>query len=102
MLRHEREFAIPRTGEVVAAQMWTMLAASSLTLFGIGAEIGLVGWVLGYNLVVAPQWARDFVAALAFAAVVLVLGYGVSAIRALADSREGTVLSGPGDSSFML
>lgn len=101
-VRRPRDFVIPRTGEAVAAQMWTMLAASCLTVFGIGAEIGIVGWVLGYNLVVAPQWARVCCAVLACVSVVLVLAYGVSAIRALADTREGTALSGPGNSSFML
>jgi hypothetical protein len=102
VLPRERDFAIPRTGEVVTAQMWTMLTASCLTVFGIGAEIGIVGWVLGFNLAVAPVWARSTIVVLAAAAVMVVLGYGVAAIRALAEPREGTVLSGPRDSSFML
>ncbi len=99
---YPREFLIPRGDEVVAAQMWSMLAASCLTVFGIGAEIGVIGWVLGYDLIVAPQWARVASALVAAAAAALVLGYGVSAIRALADTREGTTLSGARGSSFML
>jgi hypothetical protein len=101
-LSFQREFAIPHTGEVVAAEMWTMLAASFLTVFGIGAEIGIVGWVLGYDLAVGPQWVRVFSAVVAGVAAALVLGYGISAIRALADTREGTALSSAQGSSFML
>lgn len=97
-----QQFAIPNSGEVVAGKMWTMLMASCMTVFGIGAELGIVGWVLGYDLVVGPQWARDCSLAFASAAAVLVLCYGVSAICALADSREGTALSGARNSSFML
>lgn len=89
-------------GDVLVAELWTMLAASSLTVFGIGAEIGIVGWVLGYDLVVAPEWARACVAIFAAAVTLLTLGYGVSAIRALADSRPGSALSGQRGSSFML
>lgn len=97
-----QQFAIPNSGEVVAGKMWTMLMASCMTVFGIGAELGIVGWVLGYDLVVGPQWARNCSLALASAAAALVLCYGVSAICALADSREGTALSGARNSSFML
>ena len=102
VLKYPRELAIPHSGEVVATQMWTMLVASCLTVFGIGAEIGIIGWVLGYDLVVAPQWARLFSAVVTGVAAVLILGYGVSAIRALADTREGTTLSSAKNSSFML
>ena len=41
-LRFTSVFAIPHSSQVVAAQMWTMLAAASLTMFGIGAELGLL------------------------------------------------------------
>jgi hypothetical protein len=102
VLKYQREYAIPHSSQVVAATMWTMLVASCLTVFGIGAEIGIVGWVLGYDLVVAPQWVRVSCLVVAAAAAVLLLGYGVTAIRALADSREGTALSNAQGSSFML
>lgn len=102
VLKYPCQFAIPHTGEVVAARMWTMLLASCMTVFGIGAELAIIGRVLGYDLVVAPQWVRDCSLAFTFAAAALVLGYGISAIRALADSRDGTALSSAGGSSFML
>jgi hypothetical protein len=102
VLRYRREFAIPHSGEMVAAEMWSMLAAAAMTTFGIGAEIGITGIVLGFNLAAAPLWARGCGLAIAIAAAALVAGYGVSAIRALADSREGSALSGPRGSSFTL
>lgn len=89
-------------GDVLVAEMRTMLAASCLTVFGIGAEIAIVGWVLGYNLVVAPQWARVCVVLFSALVTLLTLGYGVTGIRALADARSGTALSGARGSSFML
>jgi hypothetical protein len=88
--------------EVVAAQMRTMLAASFLTVFGIGAEIGIVGWVLGHDLAVAPPLAHVLSLVIGGLAALLVLGYGFFAIRALADPDTGTPLSAPRNSSFML
>ena len=46
------------TGEVVAARLWVMLLASCLTVFAIGAEIGFVGLVLGFDLIVASPAVR--------------------------------------------
>lgn len=96
------EFTLPRSADVVAARMGTMLAASCLTVFGIGAEIGVTGWVLCFNLAVAPDYARwlSLLAGLGIAALLLV--YGVLAIRSLADSRNGSTLANAGNSSFML
>jgi hypothetical protein len=97
-----RVLMIPRSAQVVATQMWTMIAASCLTVFGIGAEIGVMGVVLGFNLAVAPQYARwcALIAAILLAALALV--YGFYAIRALADSRDGSTMSNAGNSSFTL
>jgi hypothetical protein len=100
-LSAERTFSLPFTGEVVS-QMWSMLLASSFTMFGIGADLAIVGWVLGYDLAAAPPWARATVAALSGLAAVVVVLYGVFAIRALADSREGSVLSGRRGAAFIL
>jgi hypothetical protein len=102
VLRYQRGWALPRVGEVVAADMRSMLAAAFVTVFGIGAEIGLVGWSLGYGLAAAPLWARVGSLVISALAGLLVLGYGVAQIRALADPREGSALSGAGDSSFTL
>jgi hypothetical protein len=97
-----RVLTIPRSGEVVAAQMWTMLAASGLTVFGIGAEIGIMGVVLGFELAVAPWYVHWLALIAAIILAVLALVYGFFAIRTLADSRDGSTMSNVGNSSFTL
>jgi hypothetical protein len=96
------EFTLPRSGDVVAARMGTLLVASCLTVFGIGAEIGVIGWVLCFDLAVAPDYARWLSLIGGFAVAALLLVYGVLAIRSLADSRDGSPLANARNSSFML
>jgi hypothetical protein len=96
------EFTLPRSADVVAARMGTMLAASCLTVFGIGAEIGVTGWVLCFGLAVAPDYARWLSLLAGFGIAAFLLVYGVLAIRSLADSRNGSTLANAGNSSFML
>jgi hypothetical protein len=102
VVRYERGWSLPPAGETVAADMWSMLAAAFVTVFGIGAEIGIVGWSLGFSLAAAPLRVRVASLVVSALAGVLVLGYGVAQIRALADPREGSALSGAGGSSFTL
>lgn len=100
-LTAERTFSLPFAGEVIS-QLWSLLLASCFTMFGIGADLAIVGWVLGYDLAAAPLWGRTLIAAVAGAAALIVVWYGVFAIRALADTRDGSVLSGRRDASFIL
>ena len=100
-LSEDRTFTLPFAGEVIS-QLWSLLLASCFTMFGIGADLAIAGWVLGYDLAAAPLWARALIAAVAGAAALIVVGYGVFAIRSLADTRDGSVLSGRRDASFIL
>jgi hypothetical protein len=100
-LAEPQTFILPFSGEVVS-QMWSMLLASCFTMFGIGANLGIVGWVIGYDLSAAPPWAHISVLTVAAVAAVIIALYGVFAIRALADSRDGSVLSGRRGAAFML
>ena len=100
-LAAERTFTLPFAGEVIS-QLWSLLLASCFTMFGIGADLAIAGWVLGYDLAAAPLWARALIAAVAGAAALIVVWYGVFAIRSLADTRDGSVLSGRQDASFIL
>jgi hypothetical protein len=100
-LAAERTFTLPFAGEVIS-QLWSLLLASCFTMFGIGADLAIAGWVLGYDLAAAPLWARALIAAVAGAAALIVVWYGVFAIRSLADTRDGSVLSGRRDASFIL
>ncbi len=100
-LKRTTVFALPHTSQVVASRMWSLLAASFLTLFGTGAEIGILG-VLVYALSAASFTVRLLCAvALAVAAVVVWL-YSVVSIRALADPKPGDALNATGGTSFML
>ncbi|MGH3216631.1 MAG: hypothetical protein ACRDN1_16880 [Trebonia sp.] len=100
-LSEDRTFTLPSAGEVIS-QLWSLLLASCFTMFGIGADLAIAGWVLGYDLAAAPLWARALIAAVAGAAALIVVWYGVFAIRSLADTRDGSVLSGRRDASFIL
>ena len=100
-LAAERTFTLPFAGEVIS-QLWSLLLASCFTMFGIGADLAIVGLVLGYDLAAAPLWGRALIAAAAGAAALIVVWYGVFAIRSLADTRDGSVLSGRRDASFIL
>ena len=100
-LSEDRTFTLPFAGEVIS-QLWSLLLASCFTMFGIGADLAIAGWVLGYDLAAAPLWARALFAAVAGAAALVVVWYGVFAIRSLADTRDGSVLSGRRDASFIL
>ena len=90
------------TGEVIAASLWVMLLASCLTVFAIGAEIGFVGLVLGFNLIVVSPSIRWIGPALAGLAAILFLAYGAHSILTLAGQPSGTPKGTAKKSSFMM
>ena len=76
--------------------------ASCLTVFAIGAEIGFVGWVLGYDLLVASpsiRWIPPVVAGLTSA---LFLGYGAHSILTLVGQPAGTAKETAKKHSFLM
>lgn len=90
------------TGEVIAASLWVMLLASCLTVFAIGAEIGFVGLVLGFNLIVVSPSVRWIGPALAGLAAILFLAYGAHSILTLAGQPSGAPKTTAKKSSFMM
>ena len=90
------------TGEVIAASLWVMLLASCLTVFAIGAEIGFVGLVLGFNLIVVSPAVRWIGPALAGLAAILFLAYGAHSILTLAGQPSGAPKTTAKKSSFMM
>lgn len=75
-------------GDVAATKMWIMLVASSFTAFGMGASLGLVGWVLTYRLVVAPAAVRWCIGiGIIAVGLLFLINAGVS-IVAMADRSE--------------
>jgi hypothetical protein len=90
------------TGEVIAASLWVMLLPSCLTVFAIGAEIGFVGLVLGFNLIVVSSSVRWIGPALTCLAAILFLAYGAHSILTLAGQPSGTPKGTAKKSSFMM
>jgi hypothetical protein len=78
-------------GDVAAAKMWIMLAASSFTAFGMGASLGLVGWVLTYRLVVAPATVRWCIGiGIIAVGLLFLINAGVSIVAMADRSQDGT------------
>lgn len=90
------------TGEVTAASLWVMLLASCLTVFAIGAEIGFVGLVLGFNLIVVSPSIRWIGPAVTGLAAILFLAYGAHSILTLVGQPSGTPKEMAHKSSFMI
>ena len=90
------------TGEVIAASLWVMLLASCLTVFAIGAEIGFVGLVLGFNLIVVSPSIRWIGPAVTGLAAMLFLGYGAHSILTLTGQPSGAPKGTAKKSSFMM
>ena len=89
-------------GEVVAARLWVMLLASCLTVFAIGAEIGFVGLVLGFDLLVVSPSIRWIGLAVTGLAAVLFLTYGAHSILTLVGQPSGIPKRTARKSSFMM
>jgi hypothetical protein len=89
-------------GEVIAASLWVMLLASCLTVFAIGAEIGFVGLVLGFDLIVVSPSIRWIGPAVTGLAALLFLAYGAHSILTLAGQPSGTPKKTAAQSSFMI
>jgi hypothetical protein len=91
-----------QAGEVAEARLWVMVVASCLTVFAVGAELGIVGWVLGHDLVVASPLIRWCAPVVAVVTGLLFLGYGVHSIVMLAARPDGTPKQSAKAHSFML
>jgi hypothetical protein len=101
-LSRERGLQVPPPGgNVLFATVGIVLAAAFVTMFGIGAEIGIAG-VLAYGLSEASQVWRSVMLGVTAVVAVLILWYAVTAIRALADPRPGSSISATGGTSFTL
>lgn len=89
--------AFAASGDVAATEMWIMLTASCLTAFGIGAETGLVGWVLCSDLAAGPAWARACVATVTFAIALLFLADALLSIVAMTRVSVVAMTTAPGE-----
>jgi hypothetical protein len=95
-----RWLLIPQGSTVIVGSMGVMVAANILTMFGIGAELG-IAFVLARFSDAAGGWADGIYAALAALGGFL-LWYAISATRAMANPQPGSSLSAQAGTSFTL
>jgi hypothetical protein len=82
---------VPSPGNVMNADMRSVVPAAIVTMFGIGAELGILG-VLAFLSTESGLIRACTIAVLALSALVVV-GYAGSTTRSLADSGLGSALS---------
>jgi hypothetical protein len=100
-LRTERSLQVPAGSSVLFGNLRMILGVAVLTMFGIGAEIGIAG-VLAYGLSEASQPWRWGMLAVTGLVGLLTIAYAVTAIRAIADPRPGSTISATSGTSFTL
>ena len=98
--KDERRVIIPQAGGALVANMRLVIIAALITMFGVGAEVGVAG-TLAFLSDAITAWQWVIVCLIATVAVFTVY-YGATAIRALADPQPGSSLSGTSGNSFTL
>ena len=100
-LSTERSLQIPPGSNVLFGNLRMILGAAVLTMFGIGAEIGIAG-VLAFGLSEASQPWRWGMLGVTGLVGLLTIAYAVTAVRAIADPRPGSSISATSGTSFTL
>jgi hypothetical protein len=107
---YRRDYPLPRQRSLQVPQgasttlfgnLRMILATAVITMFGIGAEIGIAA-VLGYGLSEANEVWRSVMLGVTGLIALLVLCYAVTAVRAIADPRPGSTISATSGTSFTL
>jgi hypothetical protein len=101
ILSVETPIVVPPSTDLIAADMRCLIPAASLTIFGIGTEIGMVAILAGHFSRAGSGGHVTAWIISAIAAVGLIV-YAVTAMRALADPAPGSSLSGRSGTSFTL
>ena len=92
---------VPMGDKTIVANMWSLIPASLLTIFGIGAQLGLLGMLAG-ELSALPGPAHNIAWAIVGVMAAVMVGYSVVATAELASSRPGTALASDSQSSYIL
>jgi hypothetical protein len=92
---------IPHSTDVMAGKLWQVLAAACVTLFGIGAQIGLIGGLVFWLSDISPIGIMTAKSVLAVA-FVIILVYGIATTHTLADRKPGSAISAMPGTSFTL
>jgi hypothetical protein len=99
-LNRDRQLLAPQGTNIIVANLKMVLTVNILTMFGIGAELG-IGFVLA-GLSDASGTGRGFIFAALAAVAVLVVFYAATAARTLADPQPGSSISAQAGGSFTL
>jgi hypothetical protein len=91
-LGQEAIVKVPPAGNVMDADMRSVVPAAMVTMFGIGAELGILG-VMAWSLSAESTVIRACTVAVLTVAALIVVGYAGSTTRSLADSGLGSALS---------
>jgi hypothetical protein len=99
-LTEKRHFIIPQGTNTLVANMRLVIVTAIISMFGIGAEIGIAATLAVLSdAAVLGRWVS-------FALIVAVGGfalwYGAAAIRTLADPQPGSSMSAAPGTSFTL
>ncbi len=99
-LPRPRRLLAPQGTNVIVASLGIILGVNILTMFGIGAELGIAGVLAAFSRASTP--GLGFItAALAVVAIVVIL-YAGTATRAMADPQPGSSISSQAGASFTL
>ncbi len=88
--RDDRRITIPQASGTLLASMWLVIMAALITMFGVGAEIGVAGTLAVLSdAATAWQW---IIVGLITAIAAFTMYYAVTAVRALASPQPGSDL----------
>jgi hypothetical protein len=101
VLRHARHLTVPMPANTLGASLRLVIVAALMTMFGVGAQLGIAG-VLLYDYSDASTDGRRIALALIGIVAMFLLYYSTTAIRALADPQPGSSMSAVPGTSFTL
>jgi hypothetical protein len=92
---------IPQGDNVIVADFRSLTAAALVTLFGIGAELGILG-VLAFSLSDRTTTIRWTALVLVTLMAIVVLGYAIFTTKALSDTTPGSALTADSSTAAIL
>jgi hypothetical protein len=95
-----RRLMAPQGTNLIVANVRMVLAVNILTMFGIGAELGIAGVLAALSS--ATAFGKGWIYAALAAVAVLAIWYAATATRTVADPQPGSSLSAEAGTSFTL
>jgi len=95
-----RQLMAPQGTNLIVANLRMVLAVNTLTMFGIGAELGVAGVLAAFS--VASALGKGWIFAALGVVGLVVTWYAATATRAVADPQPGSSISAQAGTSFTL